>query len=456
MLPVVVTAQELLAFDEDRLIQFLNDCRVEGGGFDISRVANVDKLSDGQREEFSEKVSSATAKAGPDPIELARRLWKSRPRSPTQSPSPEGNNRRYEAFCYDELVKAGGRPVRPIELLLRTTRDPDADGDELEPWLPEYKGPERRDDDLPPVFSTQLKDWQLFQYRWQWDNRGRIACEEGFSAFLDSDRKQELHGGETKEVSNPWYENTLRNVWEDVPRYFEASGYEGFKAYVRAVAKRLASHNFTQPFQLAEDPRQQDGWTTWVEYLNFVYWWQDRYAAIMKASEPKHRKAWEEMLSFLASRSSTIPTTTGTLNEQLGACRALLELTSQKITKFFRGTKAYRRAESDLGRQELRVQWVLEQLPMIEPGTSLKYKAGKDDTIANNSRKRKPRESDDDTQARHQSKRQRQGVGRRDLPPSPDSETGIGSDIVIPGGRPPTPAAPDSRPRRSQSAPPYR
>lgn len=134
-------------------------------------------------------LSSAAAKAGPDPHELARRLWRSRPRSPTESPPPEGNNWQYEAFCYDELVKAGGRPVRPIEVLLRASRDLDADGDKLEPWLPEYKDPDRRDDDLPPVFSTQLKDWQLFQHKWQWDNRGRIACEEGFSAFLDSDRK---------------------------------------------------------------------------------------------------------------------------------------------------------------------------------------------------------------------------------------------------------------------------
>lgn len=53
---MVITAQELLAFNEDRLVQFLNDCRVQGGGFDISRVAHVDKLSCGQRDEFSEKV----------------------------------------------------------------------------------------------------------------------------------------------------------------------------------------------------------------------------------------------------------------------------------------------------------------------------------------------------------------------------------------------------------------
>lgn len=195
-----------------------------------------------------------------------------------------------------------------------------------------------------------------------------------------------------KYVSSPWYEYNARIRWEDEPRFFETSGDEGFKAYIHAATKRLASYNFTQPFRLAEDPRQQDGWTTWVEYLNFVYWWQDRYAAIMKASEPKYRKVWEELLSFLDSRSSAIPPKVGTPDEQLSACRALLEVTRQKITKFFRGIKAYRRAESDLRRQELRVQWVLEQLPMIEPGTSLECKAAEIDVVGKNNKKRKLRE----------------------------------------------------------------
>ncbi|KAL9013452.1 MAG: hypothetical protein Q9173_001851, partial [Seirophora scorigena] len=445
--PVVITAQELLAFDEGRLIQFLQQCRVEGGGFDISRVANVDKLSGSQREEFSEKVkpaanrlilSSAADKAGPDPNELARRLWLKRPRSPTQSPVPESNNRAYETFCYDELVKASGRPVRPIELLLRTPEDPDADGDKLEPWLPEYKNPKRRDGDLPPVFSTQLKDWQLFQHTWQWDNRGKIACEEGFSAFLDWERKLDLHQGQHRCLADPWYEHDARLLWESEQRFFEASGHEGFKAYAQAVAKRLASHNFTQPFQLAEDPRQQDGWTTWVEYLNFVYRWHDKYAANLKAFRPEYRKAWEEFDSFLGS--AIIPPKTGTTDEQLSACRAWLERLRRKTTNYFQEREAYQRAKSNLRRQKLRVQWVLEQLPMIEPGTSLKHKTAKNATIADNSRKRKLRDSDDDTQTGHQSKRRGQGVGGGNKPSGPNSKTGIESGIVISRERASTPA----------------
>ncbi|KAL8652033.1 MAG: hypothetical protein Q9210_002919 [Variospora velana] len=478
--PAVVTAQELLAFDEGRLLQFLDQCRVEGGGFDISRVAHVDKLSGSQREEFAERVNSATDKAGPDPIELARRLWDyspksptqspvpernnrasdpiehtsrlwaSRRRSPTQSPDPEGNNRAYEAFCYDELVKAGGRPAWPIEVLLRTSRDED----KLEPWLPVYKDWKRRDDNLPPVFSTQRKDWLLFQHRWQWDNRGKIACEEDFSAFLDSEKKELLHKREVKEVSDPWYEYDKRKRWEDLPRYFEASGSEGFKAYAQAVAKRLASHNFTQPFQLAEDPRQQDGWTTWVEYLNFGYWWQDRYTASLKASEPNHRKIWED-LGSCCNPSAILPIT-GTPNEKLKACRALLDETCQKIHNYNLGTDAYRTVKSDYRRQKLRVQWVLEQLPLIEAETSLEYKAAKNDAIANNSKKRKLRDSDDDTQTGHQSKRRGQGVGGGDIPSGLDSNTVIESRVALSSEKALTSIASDSRPRRSQSAPPCR
>ena len=54
--PAVFFVQELLAFDEDQLIQFLNDSRTTRGGFDISRIVGVDGLSEGQLEGFSEKL----------------------------------------------------------------------------------------------------------------------------------------------------------------------------------------------------------------------------------------------------------------------------------------------------------------------------------------------------------------------------------------------------------------
>lgn len=53
--PVIITADDILTYDEDQLVRFLNDCRV-GEGFDISRVDGVDRLSADKREEFAVKV----------------------------------------------------------------------------------------------------------------------------------------------------------------------------------------------------------------------------------------------------------------------------------------------------------------------------------------------------------------------------------------------------------------
>ena len=56
LIPAVFSGQELLAFDEDQLVRFLNECRTPGNDFDISRVLGLDGLSKGQQGEFSEKL----------------------------------------------------------------------------------------------------------------------------------------------------------------------------------------------------------------------------------------------------------------------------------------------------------------------------------------------------------------------------------------------------------------
>ena len=368
-------------------------------------------------------------------------------RSPTSSPPPEGNN-RFETFCYDELVKAGGRPVVPIKLLFHTSKDVAAGREELAPWLGDTDSGSR-DGDVPPVFSTQLEDWMSFQHKWQWDNRGKFAGDEGFSAFLESQRKRWLHKGELKVVSDPSFEATARQIWEYEQRYLELSGKEGFTAYTQAVEKRLASHKFTQPFQLAEDPSQQDARTTWVEYLNYVYWWRDQHAAAMTASEPQYRKAWDELQRFDASPSSTKSTTTGTLDEELSATRAELKGTRRQIRSFIQRTKAYQRAKAAVRRQELRAQWVLEQLPLIETTASLQHEGAKNDSSARGCKKRKLR-GDHDILARQQPKRRRHEVGHSGSTPNPEPETGNGSDTVMPGKGAATSTMTESKPRRSQ------
>ncbi|KAH6881141.1 hypothetical protein B0T10DRAFT_361952, partial [Thelonectria olida] len=60
----------------------------------------------------------------------------------------------------------------------------------------------------------------------------------------------------------------------------------------------LARHDFTQPFELDEDPKKQDKLTIWIEYLNYEYWWLDKYTGDIERLEPDHDKAWQELVDM--------------------------------------------------------------------------------------------------------------------------------------------------------------
>ena len=370
-----------------------------------------------------------------------------RARSPTRSPPPEGNI-RFEAFCHDELVQAGGRPAVSLNTFLHTLEDAKASREKLELWLGDTDSGQPNGD-VPPAFSAQLKDWEIFQQKWQWDNRGRYAGDEGFAAFLESRKRRYLHKGESEVVSDHSFEETARRIWEYEPRFLEISGTEGFTAYAQAVRRRLASHQFTQSFRLAEDPRQQDARTTWVEYLNYVYWWRDRHVAAREAAEPQHRQAWDELQHFDTSPPSTGLTTAGALDKELGAARAQVETAMRQIRKFIKGTNAYRREETAVHRQERRAQWVREQLPLLETASSPDHASTKKNLSANGSKKRKTGD-DHDTLRRQQPKRRRPEVDHGGSVPDSEPGVGRGSGIVMPNATAATSKTASPGPRRSQ------
>src|SRR5205814_10127529 len=62
-----------------------------------------------------------------------------------------------------------------------------------------------------------------------------------------------------------------------------------------AVKRRHAPHNFSRPLQLKKDPREQDGWNTWLEYLNFEDWWSEQHAVSAEARE-RACHAWTRLL----------------------------------------------------------------------------------------------------------------------------------------------------------------
>lgn len=292
-----------------------------------------------------------------------------------------------------------------------------------------------------------------FKHKWQWDNRGKIAAEEGFSAYLESRRRRYLHKGEVEMVSDGSFETTARQAWKYEQRYLEGSGKIGFAAYAQAVGQRLASHNFSRPFQLAEDPRQQDMWTTWVEYLNYVYWWRDHHSAAMKSAEPQYRRAWDELQRFDAAPSPTTSATTVSLDEKLGATRAELQETRQQIRKFLRGTRAFRREETAFRRQEQRAQWVLDQLHLVETPPSLENEAAKNDprASAGGGNRRKSRDGGANlTGQRPKSKRRRHEFDQGGSNQDPEPETGKATDTLMPDERVAASATAAAEPRRSK------
>ncbi|CAJ2508691.1 Uu.00g137170.m01.CDS01 [Anthostomella pinea] len=69
-----------------------------------------------------------------------------------------------------------------------------------------------------------------------------------------------------------WSEWDLEQFKQEEQRYYyRERGCQGFRDYVEAMRRRLAGHDFTQPFELDEDPKKQDRLTTWIEYLGYEY-----------------------------------------------------------------------------------------------------------------------------------------------------------------------------------------
>lgn len=75
-------------------------------------------------------------------------------------------------------------------------------------------------------------------------------------------------------------------------------GCNGFEEYTFAIKRRLASHGFSQSFDLSVDPDKQDKLTTWIEYLNYECWWLDQYRSTVERLQPAYDEAWQDLLSL--------------------------------------------------------------------------------------------------------------------------------------------------------------
>ncbi|KAJ4862459.1 hypothetical protein T069G_03413 [Trichoderma breve] len=181
----------------------------------------------------------------------------------------------------------------------------------------------------------------------------------GFPQYLEAHRHQGLR--ERYPESGPEYDESTARMWESTPKYCEVPG-GSFQAYQEAVKKRLASHNFTREFRLEADPRQQDTWTTWVEYLNFEYFERDRLAALLMRLEQDYINAWDKFLVVDSSRFDAFGRPLAEPEDNFGALQ-------RRVDIFIRDTYPYRSKEPFFCHQRVLTRWILEQLSLIEAET---------------------------------------------------------------------------------------
>lgn len=91
--------------------------------------------------------------------------------------------------------------------------------------------------------------------------------------------------------------------WWHFCRWQQKNREEGhFHKYAEEVKQGLTEHEFTQPFQLNEDLKQQDKLTTWIKYLDFEYWWYNKDMRFIKCHQPQYDKAWKKLVNLKVLR----------------------------------------------------------------------------------------------------------------------------------------------------------
>ena len=254
-----------------------------------------------------------------------------------------------------------------------------------------------------------------------------------------------------------------RSNWRDFCRWQRRNREEGrFPKYVEGVKGGLAEHGFTRSFQLEEDPERQDKLTTWIEYLDFEYWWYDKEMRFVKRHQPRYDEAWKKLVDsqvlrpseteeficniesafqhaseedqaekavesaksavMSAQKAMTDPRRSGLSQreprQRLAAAQSRLDtavksLESIKrrddlVSEFTKRTKNYQIAKENAERRSILLRWILQQVHLIELELNTAKVAENDSNRQNGGRRRSKRNRADESNEERVSKRQRQ------------------------------------------------
>jgi hypothetical protein len=147
------------------------------------------------------------------------------------------------------------------------------------------------------VFSLQLQRWKQFR---TYQNVSRLR-RVGYAEFLDECRRDsESNGHRSEWIKSPRYEDVTRSQWENTYGHLKQLDEDDAEAalsrYAEVVTELLMDCGFVQPFQLHQDPKQQDQWTTYVEYLAFEHLWLRRFSGFARRLLREHDARWEGLV----------------------------------------------------------------------------------------------------------------------------------------------------------------
>ncbi|KZZ99638.1 hypothetical protein AAL_02210 [Moelleriella libera RCEF 2490] len=213
-----------------------------------------------------------------------------------------------------------------------------------------------------------------------------------------------------------------RHYWKEFYWLREDHGHGGFSGYISEAKRRLGRHGLTKEFEMDRDSTRQDELTTWFEYLNYEYSWLDHHTQYLTRLQAKYDKGWQKLVDSgvlrrgetaaeLCSMESAIrsqserdaakkavdhaktaavaalqtamndPNSKSRLrkpvrirmmkqaNFRLEAAKASFKDVMRRgdlITDFVQEASDYRATERNLILQRFRLQWVKEQIPLIE------------------------------------------------------------------------------------------
>ncbi|TPX10723.1 uncharacterized protein E0L32_008292 [Thyridium curvatum] len=264
-------ADDVLAFSDTELVQYMTQNRRQDGGFDLE-FDGWEKLPKEQREQLAErlrvgaqKVNDAVQSRPVDPDQLAARLQgvadsedaapqavstRSRyERTPTEDVDFDVELKRKETIAYNALVTDGCVPVYPISRLDEVCNGLEEYLEILQPW---------KDPSVlyrwHHVFQNQLWRWKKFR-RWQQDNREPDE-EQEFAAYLEEQKRQDAEGTESEPTASQYLEH-LRERYERRQRHYgHNDGDEGFAAYVEEKKQKKMQYGFPWP-GMSEDEYMQ-------------------------------------------------------------------------------------------------------------------------------------------------------------------------------------------------------